>query len=163
MITNKIINSILTITAWIVLPVQIVTTFVLGVFVKLTFGLLLLPFSLIWIVLFLGPLLGLSFIWEHTPLARPLVSIVGIPFAVLGNIYVCLIPSMGETDSRILKLLYCQTFPFTWFFHQFHNGNLDKESHRWFDLDMVFQRISKDIAIRQYLGILYEQRGISNL
>lgn len=60
MITNKIIHIVNTITAFIVIPVQLITTFVLGILVRLTFGLLLIPFSIIWIVLFLGPLLGLS-------------------------------------------------------------------------------------------------------
>lgn len=113
MVTNKIIDIIITITAWVVLPVQIVTTFVLGILVNLTFGLLLLPFSLIWMVLFFGPLLGLSYVWERIPVARLFISAVGVPLAVLGDIFVCLIPSMGEIESRVVKLLYCQTFPFT--------------------------------------------------
>jgi len=149
MLTNKIVDLFLTITAWVVVPLQIITTFVLGILVTLTFGLLLLPLSLLWVVLFLGPLLGFSYIWEHVPFVRPFVSILGIPLAIIADTYVCLIPSMGEMDSRIVKLLYCQTFPYTWRFHQFHNHkwNIDLDN----DLNRIFQRVSKDIAIRQYL------------
>ena len=159
MIANKIIDVILTITAWVVLPIQIVTTFVLGILVKLTFGLLLLPFSLIWMVLFFGPLLGLSYVWEHTPFVRPIISAIGVPLAVVGNIFVCLIPSMGEIESRVSKLLYCQTFPLTWRFHQFQLGKLDKRSDSQLDLEEVFRRVSKDVAIRQYLIALHKQQA----
>lgn len=160
MVTNKIIDIIITITAWVVLPVQIVTTFVLGILVNLTFGLLLLPFSLMWMVLFFGPLLGLSYVWERIPFARLFISAVGVPLAVLGDIFVCLIPSMGEIESRVVKLLYCQTFPFTWRFHEFRSGNLNIDSGRWFPLNEVLQRASKDVAIHQYLNTLYKQHGL---
>jgi len=126
MITNKIIRAIIAITAFIVVPIQMITTFVLGLFVSIPFVgfLLLLPISLIWIVLFLGPLLGLSYIYERVAILRPLISIIGIPFAVIGNAYVALMPSMGEMDSRYAKMIICQTFPYTWRFNQFHNHKL---------------------------------------
>ena len=66
MITNKIISIIISITALPILPVQIITTFVLGILVTLTFGLLLIPFTIIWVVLFLGPLLGLSYVYGES-------------------------------------------------------------------------------------------------
>lgn len=99
MITNKIIHIIIAITGLIVIPVQIITTFVLGLLVSLTFGLLLIPFSIIWIVLFLGPLLGLSFVYERLAITRPFISIIGIPLAVIADTYVALLPSMGEMGS----------------------------------------------------------------
>lgn len=129
MITNKIILILITITALIVIPVQMVTTFVLGLLVSLTFGLLLIPFSIIWIVLFLGPLLGLSYVYERVAITRPFISIIGIPLAVIGNIYVALLPSMGEMDSRYAKMVICQTFPYTWRFIQFSNNKLNIEEN----------------------------------
>ncbi len=155
MLTNKIIDLLITITAFVTVPLQIITTFVLGILVQLTFGLLLLPFSLVWIVLFLGPLIGVSHVWERVPFIRLFASMFGIPLAVIGDIYVSLIPSMGEMDSRIVKMLYCQTFPYTWRFHQFHNRKLNIDSKN--DLYKVFHRVSKDIAIRQYLKVLIEE------
>jgi len=77
---------------WLVIPVQLVTTFVLGILVSVTFGLLLFPMSLIWIVCFLGPLLGLSWVWEKAPFLRIPIAVVGIPLAFVGNIYACLMP-----------------------------------------------------------------------
>ena len=158
MITNKIIDIILTITAWAVVPLQLITTFVLGILVNLTFGLLLWPFSLVWMVLFLSPLIGVSYVWERVPFTRLFVSMLGIPLAVIGDIYVSLIPSMGEMGSRIVKMLYCQTFPYTWRFHQFHNRQLNIDSDD--DLMIIFQRVSKDIAIGQYLKVFLEQNTI---
>jgi len=166
MITNKIIDILLTITAWAVVPLQLITTFVLGILVNLTFGLLLWPFSLVWMVLFLGPLIGVSYVWERVPFTRLFVSMLGIPLAVIGDIYVSLIPSMGETDSRIVKMLYCQTFPYTWRFHQLHihsqQLNIDSDD----DLITIFKRISKDFAIREYvirhyLKVLSEENTIN--
>jgi hypothetical protein len=125
MLTNKIIHIIITITAIVVVPVQMVTTFVLGLLVNLTFGLLLIPFSIIWVILFLGPLLGLSYVYERVVIIRPFISIIGIPLAVLGNTYVALLPSMGEMDSRYGKMIICQTFPYTWKFIQFQFNKIN--------------------------------------
>lgn len=155
MITNKIIDILLTIMAWVVVPVQLITTFLLGILVKLTFGLLLLPFSLVWMVLFLGPLIGVSYVWERVSFTRLFMSMLGIPLAVIGDIYVSLIPSMGEMDSRIVKMLYCQTFPYTWRFHRFHNRQVNIDSKN--ELNKIFHRVSKDIAIREYLAALIEE------
>ena len=125
MITNKIISIIISIAALIVIPVQMITTFVLGIFVSLTFGLLLIPFSIIWVVLFLGPLLGLSYVYEHVVITRAFIAIIGSPLAVLGDTYVAFLPSMGEMDSRYGKMICCQTFPYTWRFIQFQNNKLN--------------------------------------
>lgn len=149
MITNKVIDILITILAWIVVPLQIITTFLLGILVTLTFGLLLYPLSIIWIVLFLGPLIGISFLWEKASFIRPFISILGIPFALIGDIYVSLMPSMGEIDSRVVKMLYCQTFPYTWSFHKIHTKHININSND--KLMRIFNRISKDKAIRQYI------------
>ena len=125
MITNKIISIIISITAFIVIPVQMITTFVLGILVTLTFSLLLIPFTIIWVVLFFGPLLGLSYVYERVAITRPIIAIIGIPLAVLGDTYVALLPSMGEMDSRYEKMICCQTFPYTWRFIQFQNNKLN--------------------------------------
>ena len=107
------LKLLLMLVAWVVVPVQLVTTFVLGILVSLTFGLLLLPISLIWMVLFLGPLLGLSWVWGIAPFLRGPIAIVGIPWAFAGHIYAALMPSMGEQDSRVSKLLLAESWPYT--------------------------------------------------
>lgn len=140
MVTNKIIHIAIVITAFIVVPIQIVTTFVLGILVSLTFGLLLIPISFIWTVLFLGPLLGLSYVYERVAILRPFISIIGIPLAVIGDAYVALMPSMGEMDSRFTKLIICQTFPYTWKFLQFQKGKLNIEK------DDVLAKILKEVS-----------------
>jgi hypothetical protein len=112
-LANRILNVITAILAWPLLPVQIVTTFVGGCLVSCTFGLLLIPLSFIWMVVFLGPLLGLSWLWDKTPILRVPLAMVGIPLAALGTVYVALIPSMGETESRAIKLVLFDTWPFS--------------------------------------------------
>jgi hypothetical protein len=137
MLANKILHVILAIISFIIIPVQVVTTFVLGILVSLTFGLLLLPLSFVWTIFFFGPLLGLSYIYERMTILRPLISLVGVPLAVIGNIYVALVPSMGEMDSRWSKMLYCQTFPYTYEFHKFYT----KKNKMSLNLIEIFERL----------------------
>lgn len=125
MITNKIIHIFIAITGIIIIPVQMVTTFILGILVSLTFGLLLIPISMVWTVCFLGPLLGLSYTFERVTILRPFISIIGIPLAVIGVIFVALMPAMGEMDSKFEKLILCRTFPYSWRFIQFQNDKLN--------------------------------------
>lgn len=155
MITNKILSIIISITSFIVIPVQIVTTFVLGILVSLTFGLLLIPISLIWIVLFFGPLLGLSFVYERVAILRPFISIVGISLAVIGDTYVALMPSMGEMDSRYQKMIFCQAFPYTWRFHQFYSNKLSIGQDDI--LNKIFQEISTAAPLGNYINRLNQE------
>jgi len=152
MITNKIIHIIIVITAFIVVPVQFVTTFVLGLLVSLTLGLLLIPISLLWSVLFLGPLLGLSYVYERIVILRPFISIIGIPLAVIGDTYVALMPSMGEMDSRYQKLILCQTFPYSWKFIQFQNNKLNIGENDV--LTKILREVSRAKPLSKYLDTL---------
>lgn len=152
MITNKIISIIISITGIIVIPVQMITTFILGLLVSLTFGLLLIPISLVWAVTFLGRLLGLSYVYERVAILRPFISIIGIPLAVLGNIYVALMPSMGEWESRFEKMIICQTFPYTWRYMRLQKGNNVIEKNDV--LTKIFREVSKAKPLDKYLDNL---------
>ncbi len=150
---NKIIDIFITILAFIVVPVQFVTTFVLGLLVSLTFGLLLFPISLIWIVLFLGPLLALSWLWQNAPLLRIPLGVIGIPIAILGTVFTCLMPSMGEIESRITKLLLCQTWPFSLECWAFTTGKQIDVQEEYSDFGTILYGLGRrDPAIRQYLN-----------
>jgi hypothetical protein len=94
-------------------PVQLVTTSVGGCLVSLTFGLLLIPLTVIWKTFFLWPLLGLSWAWDKVPLLRIPLAVVGIPLAAVGATYVALVPSMGDMESRVIKMVLCETWPFS--------------------------------------------------
>ena len=110
---NRTLDILIVLVAWIIIPIQLITTFILGLLVSATFGLLLYPISLVWVVCFLGPLLGISWVWERVRILRIPIGIIGIPIAFVGHIYTCLMPSMGELDSRLTKLILTATFPFT--------------------------------------------------
>ena len=149
---NRILDALITVSAWVVLPVQLVTTFLLGLLVKLTFGLLLIPISLVWVVFFLGPLLGLSWLWGKTPLLRVPVAGLGIPLALLAHTYACLMPSMGEMESRVQKILMCQTWPFTVQCWAYVAGRTAPDSEAVAELNAVLVKLArKDPAIQQYL------------
>jgi hypothetical protein len=151
-VANRILHVVLTILAWIVLPLEIVTTFVLGILVSITFGILLLPISLVWTLLFFGPLLGLSWFCQKVPSFRNLVGILFLPWAVLGSIFVCLMPSMGELENRTVKLMLCNSWPFSWEFWCFSSGRLDftsSNSPEAIALNEVIARISRRDALMQ--------------
>ena len=139
MLANRVFHIIETLLAWVVLPLQLVTTLVLGFLVSITFGLLLLPISLIWILL-LGPLLACSWICMKVEILRNPIGILGLPLALLANTYVCLMPSMGELESRAAKLLLTRAWPYCWEFFQFQTGRLDIQSDEGEPLRRVMAR-----------------------
>lgn len=129
--TNKIVDFLVSITTFPVLPLQLVSTTLLGCLVTISFGLLLIPINAIWFVFFYAPLYLTSSLWSHVPILRIPVAIVGIPLAVLGNTFACMMPSMGDTKGRTQKLIYCQVWPFSAHFMEFIKGaGMDGELDR---------------------------------
>jgi len=121
MLACRILRILVTVFSIVTVPLQLVTTLVGGCLVSCTFGLLLLPLSAVWMVL-LGLLLGTSWLWDRAERLRfgPLIAlahiplaVVGIPLALLSETYVSLVPSMGEFESRHMKLVTCWVWPFS--------------------------------------------------
>jgi hypothetical protein len=79
-------------------------------------------------MLLLFPMVVLSWVCNKVPAIRNVLGIVFIPWAVIANTYAALIPSMGELDSRAIKLLLCGSWPFTWECWLFCMHKLDLES-----------------------------------
>lgn len=121
MLTNKIISYATAFFALIFIPIIPISTIVLGLCVSITFGLLLIPISIIWSCLYF-PLLGLSFVWEKYKILRPIASIIGVPIAIVAYIFCGLMPSMGETDSKMAKMFNTQVFPYNWTLFQHLKG-----------------------------------------
>lgn len=148
MVANRILDAILTVLAWIVLPVQIVTTFVLGILVSISFGLLLLPISAVWVIL-LFPMLGASWLCCRVGMLRTPIGLLGIPWAAIANTYACLMPSMGEVESRAAKLMLTESWPFTWEFWQFQTGRLNISSTNAGSLGEILERVSRRDPLKQ--------------
>jgi hypothetical protein len=139
---------------------QLVTTFVLGLFVSLSFGLLLFPISFVW-MLFLAPLLGLSWVCNKLPLLRNVIGIIGIPLALIADVYVALMPAMGEVEQRAVKFLLCQTWPFTWEFFVFSRGKFDIFSPDAHQLNIVIERlIRRDRVLDQAIERLVNREPL---
>jgi len=145
---NRLLHIILTVLAWIVVPAQFVTTLVLGLFVSLSFGLLLLPISLVWMVLFF-PMVGASWLCSRAEPLRNPIGFLGIPWAVVASTYVCLMPSMGEFESRAEKLILTDSWPFSWEFWQFQTGQLDIDSTGAEPLREILIRVSRNDSLMQ--------------
>jgi tetratricopeptide (TPR) repeat protein len=153
MIANRILHIVLNVTGLITIPVQFVSTFLLGIAVRLTFGLLLFPISLVWCCL-LYPMLGLSWVCYKVPVLRNPIGILFIPWVVLALTFSALMPSMGEMDSRNVKLMLCWTWPFTYECNQFILRKLDLES------DETASTTLKEILARVAKGVPLVQRVI---
>jgi hypothetical protein len=93
------------------LPVQLVSTFILGLLVRVTLGLLLIPLSVVLWWPFLGFLLGSSWLWGKVGLSRPVLLLPGVAVAEVASAVVGLMPSMGEWQSRGMKLALCESWP----------------------------------------------------
>ena len=141
--SNRILNGILNILTFIIAPIQMVTTIILMLGAALTFGLLLIPMTLFWCLIFL-PMLGLSWLAGKATFLRELIGFIGIPWAIFANIYVCLMPAMGEVENRIVKLLITETWPFSWEFWLFTTGELDLNSSQAEELNTILKKQTND-------------------
>ena len=108
--TNQAINNIIAIPLF---PIQMVTTFTLGLLAQITFGLFLWLGSAIWIIFF-ALLLATSWLWLRVPLLRVFLFLPGILIVTISNIYACLMPCMGELDARKIKIDLCYIWPLSW-------------------------------------------------
>jgi len=144
---NKIVDSVIEALDFVVVPIQVILTIPLGCLVLITLGLYLFPVDLIWMTLFLGPLVGLSWLWDKVPLLRIPAAILGIPAAVLGDVYTAIAPSIGE-ESRITRTLVCRTWPFSRQFVAFKSLKTAPTS----DLEQVLSRLaSTNPEVSRYL------------
>ena len=101
---------------FILLPANLLlvppVTFILGLAVMITFSVLLMVFSIVWFPL-LGIILGSSWLWLKAPILRPILFLPGIIVALISNVYVSLIPDMGEKYQKLLKLAFCDSWPYS--------------------------------------------------
>ena len=144
---NKIVDSLIRYLALVVVPIQVIFMLPFAFLVLITLGLYLAPVDFIWMTLFLGPLVGMSWTWDKFPLLRIPVAILGIPAAVLGDAYSAIMPSIGE-ESRITRTLVCRTWPFSRQFMAFRSRKTAPTS----DLEQVLSRLASiDPEISTYL------------
>lgn len=156
MLTNNIIRIVTGLLGFLLIPIIPISTFFLGLLVSFTFGLFLLPISLIWSACFYFPLLGLSFIYENFKLLRPIAAIIGIPIAILGEVFVSLMPSMGETDSKMAKWLSATSFPFTYSILHINNPKklryiMKKEGHYKKLLEILYREKQGNPLMTAYI------------
>ena len=142
MLANRILNVFVVITALVVVPLQLVTTLILGLLVSLSFGILLFPISLLWILLSF-PMIGASWLTAKIKWLRTPIGLVGIPWAIVANTFVALMPSMGELESRAAKLMFTESWPYSWEFWRFQIGKVDLFDPASASLREVIARISR--------------------
>lgn len=144
---NKTVDSLIEAIAFVVVPIQVILTIPLSCLVLLTLGVYLIPVNFVWVVLFLWPLIGLSWVWDKVPLLRIPAAIFGIPAAVLGDAYTAIVPSVGE-KSRVTRVLVCRTWPFSRQFLAF----ISSKAAPSYELGEVLSRLaSRDTEISRFI------------
>lgn len=146
MIANRVLVVLIALCAWFVVPIQIFTTFILGLVVELSFGLLLLPVSIIWVML-LFSMLAISYLAGKSVILREVLGFLFLPLALLAFMFVAFMPSMGEIENRTWKLMACETWPFTWDFWRY-TSDPGEWTPSWPLLYSVLKRVASD-PIRQ--------------
>lgn len=86
--------------------IQGISTLVLGCLPSI----LLFPLEIIWWIL-LGLLLASSWLWDNARILRSILLLPMVFIAELSNTYVAHMPSMGEWQSRGIKLAICESWP----------------------------------------------------
>lgn len=86
--------------------VQVISTSVLGCIPSL----LLFPFEAIWWIL-LSFVLAFSWLWGNIRIIRFLLLLPGVFVAEVAHAYIALMPSMGDWQSRGIKLAICESWP----------------------------------------------------
>lgn len=158
---NKLLEAILTGLAWLLLPLQLVSVFVLGILVSLSRGVLAWPLDLLWVAL-RAPLVGASWLCSRRSALRNPIGILGIPWAILAYTYRCLTPETGELRVRVADLLLVEAWPFSWEFRRFQAGSLDLASAGAAPLRELLERVSRDDAIKQWtVDELARERGVA--
>ena len=97
----------------ILLPLQIITTAVGGCLIALTFGILLLVLSLIWLP-FAALLLGTSWLWLHAWYTCPILLIPGVLIAIVADLFIMLAPE-PEREAKHAKLCIASDWPLSWY------------------------------------------------
>jgi len=143
---NRILWRLSGLFALFIAPICFISVPAIAIIDLLTFGFLLKVCNLIWIVLFLGPLLCLSRLWELVQLLRLPIAIIGVPLAALADSYIGVLPSlmpMWNYGSKIPDMLLCESWPFTWECLLFEMGKLPHCSNKFYNLKTVLSEYNR--------------------
>ena len=149
MLANRILNILVSVSSVVVVPTQLITTFLLGLLVAMSFGIILIPLSAIW-MLFLFPMLVASRIASKYVWLRFFIGILGIPWAFAATIFIVLMPSMGEMESRAAKLMLCESWPYSWECWLFQHGRLNLYDSSNSCFAEVLSKISEGLPLMKH-------------
>lgn len=69
-------------------------------------------FEFIFAIVFIWPLMAISWGFLKLRLIRPAFGIVGVIYSFLAYAVAVLLPSFGDNDERMMRLLFCFSFPY---------------------------------------------------
>lgn len=120
MIYYKILRLLISIVSILTAVLAPITTFLLGLlgYIPIVGSVLALIQSVLWSLIFLFPLVGLSWLTRKLKWLTPIVSLVAIPLSLSAFIFANLTPSWGDWNGRFNKILIASVFPYN--FHIFN-------------------------------------------
>lgn len=139
LVANRVLLIVLALLAIISIPLSLLSTFILGLIVRCTLGLFIFVLNGVWL-LFLVPLLFLSWVSGRWSPLRNTIGFAFMPWAILTCEVASMMPHMGEVHNRAFHFLLCETWPFSWEFWLFSTGKLRLESADSGELDEVLER-----------------------
>ena len=116
--TTQILARVLAIPLFFLTPITSGTIHVLN---ACTLGIIVIPFTLAWLVLF-GGLLGSSWLWLKVPIFRPILLIPGIVIALIAYFYAHLMPVLGDLPGKWLKLGITSSWPYSYSMIKFYEA-----------------------------------------
>ena len=115
MLANRILNFLLIPIGFLLLIPEIVTTFCLSflllLFIPPIFLIYAFIMTLIWFP-FLGFIVGTSWLYKKVPILGFPLSLIGIPIAIIIDIFLQLMPNPDKKD-KYNKAIICKSFPFS--------------------------------------------------
>ena len=115
MLTNRILKFLLIPIGFLLFIPEIVTTFCLS-FLLLLF---IPPIGLIYVFImtmvwlpFWGLIIGTSWLYQKVPILGIPLSLIGIPFVIIIDIFLQLMPNPDKKD-KYNKSVFCMSFPFS--------------------------------------------------
>jgi energy-converting hydrogenase Eha subunit E len=141
---SRVLWALTGLSGFVVVPISFISNLVIAAVNLLTFGLLSSIFNLIWVPIFLGPLLGLSWLWEVLPALRLPIAFIGVPLAFLAYTYIAIVGSLmpwGKYGSKGADLALCDSWPFSRDFLAFMMGMVPRHSERFTNLAPLLSRV----------------------
>lgn len=114
MFYNNLLLKITRVLDLLLIPFIFIITFIFGILAIVPFvGLILsLIFELFISIFVIWPLFLLSYLFLNIRMLRPIFGFLGIAYSLIAYCITIILPSFGDNNERMMRILYLNSFPF---------------------------------------------------